>query len=361
MTKKITDLPAATTPLTGTETLPLVQGGSNARAGVGVAQVLQAFGDLPTSSPVGRSIYVTDAAGGARPSFWDGVHWRTFGGSKQPTKPMGPGVFLVGVASSLGPAHMTGYDQGLFFWSSDGFIWNVEVLSGMNNGFLGISYANGLFVADGLSNINPRDPVGSFALIASTEDPRDVTKWQSQAPRGYDTPNIGAVPGNPTNYDNDTGNFTFPISGVGDVTVTNPLPSAITPDDGWPTIGIEAGPQIMAGVGSQGPVEVRIQTTVITVLPGGYAVPTHDIALSLPGNITAIIVTPGEAGNFVTHYLQARKQGSPDWQPVGGEGTFLLNGLSSSQQGATSAGIVLTGLVWGPLKETAVQFAAGSG
>src|SRR5262245_54343316 len=127
--KKISQLPLATLPLTGSELLPIVQDGRNKQAAVGVAQVLEAFGELPTDAPIGKLIYVADAAGGTVPAFWDGTQWRQFGGTKNKVKPMGEGIWLVGIATSSGLAHASRFDQeGIYFVSRDGINWDTQVV-----------------------------------------------------------------------------------------------------------------------------------------------------------------------------------------------------------------------------------------
>src|SRR6185369_11945001 len=122
-TKKITELPVATG-LTSNETLPLVQNGANVRAAVGVAQVLESFGDLPLlNNPIGKMIFVPDAVGGAVPAYWDGSQWRILS-SADVVKTMGEGIWIVGIAASFGLAQASGYDNGgTYFVSLNGRDW----------------------------------------------------------------------------------------------------------------------------------------------------------------------------------------------------------------------------------------------
>lgn len=316
---KISELPTATLPLTGGETLPLLKGGRYVKAGIGVAQVLEVFGELPTDGPVGRVAYIADAAGGAVPAFFTGTEWRQFGGGQNKrVKPVSDGLFVVGVGPSTGAAHTNGFDRGIYFFSLDGFNWtpteNPYLLGGITN----TAYANGVFLFSGYNDYTQI----KVAWITTTEDPRSSggmgASWEAEPPRGYNVSNVGSEPMDATAYNEITGEFTVPIDFVGNITILNPLPRAITPDATWPHIGqhtvADIGNDIVAGVGTQGPVDIRIDTMILDSQP--------------------------------TDFLQAKKTGTSDWQSVGG----LL------APDATASGISLRGLLWGPIKVMAVKF-----
>ncbi len=74
----ISDLPAATLPLTGAELVMLVQNGITCKAPVTALNVLASYSKaaLPSAAIAGTLIYVTDEAGGAVPAFADGTNWR---------------------------------------------------------------------------------------------------------------------------------------------------------------------------------------------------------------------------------------------------------------------------------------------
>ena len=76
--KEFVDLPAASIPLSGSEVVVLVQGGNTVRAAIGDTVILNSYVKtaLPTASPAGQLIYVTDEVGGAVPAFSDGTNWR---------------------------------------------------------------------------------------------------------------------------------------------------------------------------------------------------------------------------------------------------------------------------------------------
>lgn len=333
MTKKITQLPSATL-ITGRETLPLVQSGRNVSAGVGVSQVPQVFGDLPTTSNIGTLAYIPDAVGGARLAYWDGTQWKTFGGVNATMKVMGAGVWVIGIEASFGVAAAAGYDGiGAYFLSLDGVNWFFRTNTNIKGGIHGVSYANGCFLMIGLSSFAPL----RSAIVATSTNPITPTgadAWNATPPLGWNLPVVGSDPEDPIAYDNPTGVFTVPITGVGNVDIINQLPSAVTPDPTWPHVGRNAGQEPVLGVGTSGPMEVGVFSTLVS--------------------------TP--TGRWPTNYVVYRRPATSDWSSVanfGGTigGIPVQDFLSASP---SVGGLQLRGLVWGPIKETAVQFAPGS-
>jgi len=345
MTKKISQLPSVTTPLSAAEVLALKQSGRYVRAGIGVAQVPQAFGDLPTTGAVGGIAYVPDAAGGARPAYWDGTNWKTFGSGGN-VNTMGLGIWVVGVGPSAGPAHEINADDGYYFTSEDGFIWTPHQWEFVDLGFESFSYANGTFISGSQTNFG--------GLVGSSVDPRDPGNWKSAEPNGASGEGQA---GPATAYDNDLGTFTVPIGGV-DKTIETLLPGAVNPDPSWPWIGQDAldrGGISVVGVGTKGPVEVRINTKQITITSYG-----EEFKFDINGDPVSPVKGAGLVGTYDSNFLQARKfGGSYDLTDTAVISSSLSIQDMLAGKSGNSAGLVLRGLVWGPLKATAVQFAPG--
>jgi hypothetical protein len=326
---KISELPSASI-IDGTELLLLVKDGANAKAAVGNVQLLESFGGLPTGHPLGSIIYVIDAKGGARPMFWDGSMWRIMGTPKTRGEVEGEGIWYVGVGACTGPAQQAGLHQGVYFTSEDGFNWVINTfvdelteLSFMNEGTDNSAYANGCWVVGGLHN--------NAARIVSTLDPRDNKLWEIEN-FGAD----GSRSSPASSYNNDTGIFVVPITPGPNVNVTNEVPPSDTPDTkGWPRNGVEALGPSAVGMGTQGPVEVRINAVTMNITAAMFADPTF-----------------GMTGAFPTHQIQARRLGTSDWQTV--HPPLLGAGV------VQSAGLGLNGLVWGTVADLSVEFAAGA-
>lgn len=374
---KISDLPIATA-LTGDELVPVLQGSTltNRKIGIGAAQILPVYGALPTDQAAGSVGYVVDAVGGPGPNYYDGSDWQNFrkkkpGQTSNRTKIMGDGVWLVGIGPSDGPAHNIGYDKGLYFYSLDGFEWEPATVgtAGMEGGIAFSAYANGRFLFMGMNEYtNLRS-----ARIVATHKPNTDDVWDSEPPLGYNILNVGSEPRDAHSYDELFSFFRVPIEGVGTINIQNPLPRAVTPDERWPYIGVnlDYGQQVIQptpsvlGVGTLGPVEVRINTEILAIRAGVAEVITGDFAPFVPGNITAYTVPNGVEGSYQTDFIQVRKMGTSDWGPVTGLGAqVLLNGRSTAfnaENKASAVGIALTALIWGPIKATAVKFEPGGG
>jgi hypothetical protein len=348
---KITDLPLATTPLSGNEVIPLVQAGVNVKAGVGTAQVLQAFGELPPGRPAqpGPVAHIPDAKGGKGPGYWDGDIWYRFGGPKTPIETEGNGIWFLGVgkcsgfaAGGEGTIRVEGETEtreypdhsGNYFVSEDGFSWFESTLPIMSLGVTSSAYANGMWVVGGQS-------IGIIGRVASTIDPRVFLNWRDNPPYGFTG---GTNAGAATDYDNTTGLFTVPIAGGGSQTVLNDTGAADPNDPHWPDQGVDSpllvgtSSNSCVGVGTAGPVEVRISTEVVTL-----DARSRDLNLfPIPRQFW---------GTYITDFLEVRKLGAAEWGPPAG------NLLAVARP--ESAGLVLNGLVWGIVK-SAVEFAAGA-
>ena len=358
MTKKLSALSSATLPLTGSETMPMMQDGEYVQVGVGFTQMPTAYGDLPTVGTPGQVAYVPDAAGGPKMAFWDGTDWRQFGGTRSPVKPMGEGIFIACVGPSQGPAAGVGWDMGAYFFSLDGYKWDVWDVPQLKGGITHTAYANGVFLFTGYAVKNSATQRSSVSII-TTQDPR-VTRvggvamvlptWTSDPPEGYNEANSGQ-PDDASDYDEPNGVFTVPIIGVGDKQILNPLPRAITPDPSWPTLGDDTGATVV-GMGTRGLVEVRIDTKILTVLPSVVII--EDEFAEFVGGQTKYVIPSGQEGSYPTDFLLVRPVSSMDWQPVGGLVKSTITPLNGNEKSA--AGISLRGLIWGPIKTTAVQF-----
>ena len=356
---KISQLPSASTPLTGAEIMPLAKNRQNVKVGIGAVQIPQPLGDLPPNTPVGTLGYIVDAAGGPVPAYSNGTSWQQFGGTNGPINVMGPGIWVVGAGASNinSPAHrfalfgqVSGLaaDQGWFFYSIDGRNWIAAaptLPSGglFGRGFTAMAYASGCWLLEGLQGVgvNPSTPI-----VATLRDPTNYLDPNVgviyAAPRGYTNPaQIGFSPlpltmANGGNYDNDTGVFTVPFRPSGTVLVQNTLPPAVVTAN-WPTVG-QDDEVVVEGMGTNGPVEVRISG--------------RDFVIDPPGVVkdTQILVTPGP---YFTNFLEWRPSGSSDWQPV----ISQLGALNGER--VTNAGLILRGLVWGPVRQLAVEFQRG--
>lgn len=71
-------LPDAVLPLSGSEFVPVVQGGVTKKATLNTLTVLASYVKtaLPSPAQAGTLIYVTNEIGGAVPAFADGTNWR---------------------------------------------------------------------------------------------------------------------------------------------------------------------------------------------------------------------------------------------------------------------------------------------
>ena len=374
---KISQLPSASTPLTGAEIMPIAKSRQNAKVGIGAVQIPQPLGDLPPNTPVGTLGYVVDAAGGPRPAYSNGTGWQQFGGSNDVVKTMGPGLWVVGVGpcDPNSPAHTLALipassslhaDESYFFISNDGQHWGsgIAVSSGpiFNKGITGISYANGCWLFGG-------QKLGSFDLldintpvIATVRNPQFPSDPDDgfilTPPRGYSNTSQQGTPNSPTNYDNDTGIFTVPIQLVNASPeiklITNTLCAAIVPDTRWPYIGQNGGSSEIpvGGMGINGPAEVRIVNELVTVSSATTLVDS---------------LVPLRPGNYLTDHLEWRPSGASGWQQVVGPATpsagdFRVPPLSIlGGNSLRTAGLSLNGLVWGPVAQRAVLCQPGRG
>ena len=372
---KISQLPSASTPLTGAEIMPLAKNRQNVKVGIGAVQIPQPLGDLPANTPVGTLGYIVDAAGGPRPGYSNGTGWQQFGGNNDIIKTMGPGLWVVGVGRSVAnsPAHLLSMfdpkistrpaDQGWYFYSVDGQIWTAVDVAEFNRAFTATAYANGCFLLEGLA---AGDGGFNSPIVATIRnpmfpnDPDDGLKLL--APRGYSNPSeIGVVPlplteVNGGHYDNDTGIFTVPFQPDGSQPVQNTLCPALVPNPNWPSVGQDSfsfpiGFNIVEGMGTKGPVDVRMLST-------NFIIPD-------PVTLTEeqIFIVPG---NYLTNFLEWSPAGSSNWQAVqspsgpptvrpGFTGGPVLSGNSQRV-----AGLTLRGLVWGPVAQRAVLCLPGN-
>ncbi len=362
---RITDLPDAGA-ITGTERIPVVQDGAETGVAVGTGRVLPSIGaTFPDNTAIGAMAFGTGQQGGDGPTYFDGIRQRGFQFGRPPVNSLGLGIWVVGVGRSGKPAHELGMDEGWYFWSEDGYIWNIRkaynTVQGtllFNGAFEQISYADGCFVAGGIS--------GSDGFVSGNTDPRPTTgisvegyplngNWQTVPPFAA---NGGAAttPLRITQYNTNTGEFSVNFSPGGSALVQNPLPlatgSAI--DSRWPYVGQGSDGSVVLGMGKAGPVEVRVSLKQITIAPATTQT-GFNIEKGLPES------SPGWAGTYTSAYIQARPAGSGDFfldtvrviypsTPV----QLMLSGGSIN-----SAGLVLRGLVWGIVKELAVEFAPG--
>jgi hypothetical protein len=322
--KTILQLPLATTPLSGNESLVMLQGPNNTRSRVAVSQVLPTYGDMPTNRPIGSMGYVADAIGGPTPAYWTGSNWKPFvaGGGTVKTGPQG--FWIVGGGLSTIPERVASPVErvtGYYWTSTDGFQWIKGSLL-MDAGIYDISYANGALLFSG-SNL------GS-ACIKQTDIITPV--FDNSSPFGFqDTIGAGTVAAGAQSFNNTTGIFNVVIRAPGGGTSTqqiqNKLPAAVTPAANWPTIGAPFLGEVI-GIGLQGPVSVRLNSTFITF----------------------------SGIQYVTNYLQARRlnpnfMATEDWITV-----FEI--FYSDFQPAP--GVVFNGLNFGIIKQTAVQLQPGS-
>ncbi len=333
---KISLLPDATT-LDGTELIPLVKSGVNVKAAIGVAQVLQAFGDLPTNHAVGAMGFVMDAAGGKVPAFWDGSDWRQAGGARGKVKPTGEGIWIFGGGLTTIPAlgAQTLSTTGKMWMSKDGYSWTEFGTNTLfSTGIYDISYANGIFVVAG-SHTN-------IAKIISIPVPNPATfddyllSGYTLPPQAYNELLPGNRGGQATAFNNDTGEFTvevvLPDLSTFTVPIINPYSGAVIPDQDWPLVGAGSLDQrSVAGMGTRGPTEVRVSRSVIT----------------------------GSSGvRYQTDHIETRPYGGfSNWQ-----GTYQVYYpiVDPETDDLTAApNVAFNGLCFGNFKASAVEFLAG--
>ncbi len=366
---KISQLSPASTPLTGSEQLLTLQGTTDAKATVGVAKVLPGFGDLPTNRPIGSMGFIIDGVGGRYPAFWDGTQWRRAGAGRGIVNITGIGTWVVGIGISTGVTNYAWLDRGFYFVSDDGFNWRGLQNPNVNLGYSGICYANGCFLAGGHTTLFG----GTRAILTTTTEPRDSQEWRLQEPFAYVGPQ-GSSPA-PTGilYNNEFSRFAVPVTGDGTQILKNPFSGALVPDENWPWIGANGLDEPIQGMGTAGAVEVRINSKDI-------------IITRFSGSRTFPVVSAGLAGVYTSHFLEARKiGGGGDWDAVlevstisGGINPDVVNEFNREETdpfgrqalpnpqnailGGNSflaAGMVLRGLVWGPIKQTSVRFLRG--
>ena len=400
---KISELSSAGT-ITGNEIIPLVDGtGENIKIGIGATQVLQSFGDLPPAPVAGTLAYVPDAAGGPSPVFSDGNQWGRMDNSQQVVT-TGQGIWVVFCCAVAGPALSLKenlLDNVYYWWSDDGITWieGQDTIVDPTHVYLNSAYANGCIIASGQTNLgdNPN------AFIAQTQDPTSIGAWSGLTPPdGYE----GAAPGgfDSATYDNPSFTFTVRVRNGENVQIpiANGAPaSASLNDSEWPYLGQETGKFVgwtsrtVAGVGTQGPMEVRIVQAPLVAPPTDFSplegLPVDDGSGTVIDTNTVQIptgVTPSalgvklietcwlewrRPGNWTGSFERTERRGrrivedpeteirsrrgrlfdrpiSEDgWQPV--RSPRDLGGFPSGGEDAqpfyTYAGRLLKGLVWG--------------
>ncbi len=321
---KISDLPLATSPLTGNESLLMLQGTQNVKAAVGVTQVLATYGGLPTTDVTGRVINVMDGEGGRKIAYWNGSRWNWT--TLDQVTLTGLGIWVLGIKA---PRVVTGVNAfvalGTYYVSQDGFTWAARFMGVATNGINSFSYADGFWIACGTF----RSGASTRAFIATSKNPINDQSWITVY-----TGNTGSLTAPAFSFDNTTGIFQVPVvesnGTTFNVAVTNTCPATDEPDPSWPTISPNIGDS-MPGVGIQGPVEARVNETTVVVNAGALAI--------------------------ATEYVQAKKSGTGDWQPVRPEAIAGL--LATLPTAEPTLGLHFAGPVWGIIKELACEFAPG--
>lgn len=360
MTFPMSQLPAATLPLTGNETIATLQGGGNSNSATNQTQVLASVGETTTATPAGTMAYSANAVGGSRP-VWSGGGGSWQGGDGN-LKAMGLGHWIVGAGQPVtaSPAYADDWGFGVYWVSPDGFTWYLRQIGGntastafVRRGIEFISYANGCWLASGQIDI------GESSFIVTSPTPYNNNSWDTTLPFGNLNIGVGTSPLAPTSYNNDTGVFTVPVASATTQNIFNRLPSAVIPDDSWPHVGKNGSAVPLApviGNGTKGIVEVAIGSKQIRITQQ---------------TIDTVKLLTARPGIYTSNYITARKLGG-DFSSVGvvavkyTESTGVASALDEDRAfqlaGASvlSAGLVLNGLVWGPIKATAVQFQSGS-